>query len=181
VLANIETSKTRGLARLLFGLGIRMVGSQNAAILAGDYGSIDALAAATVEDLIRSDGIGEQIAASVALFFQQPPNRAVVERLRAAGVDLTAPKRERAPVGPLAGKSLVLTGTLPSLTREEATALIVEAGGKVTSAVSKKTSYVVAGDEAGTKLTKAQELGVAILDEGGLRSLLAAGAAESSV
>jgi DNA ligase (NAD+) len=181
VLANIEASKSRGLARLLFGLGIRMVGAQNAAILAGDYGSIDALAAAPVADLIRCEGIGEQIAASVALFFEQPPNRAVIERLRAAGVDLTAPKRERAPAGPLAGKTLVLTGTLPSLTREEATALIVEAGGKVTSAVSKKTGYVVAGDEAGSKLAKAQELGVAILDEGGLRSLLAAGAAETSI
>ena len=173
VLANIEESKSRGLARLLFGLGIRMVGSQNAAILAGDYGSIDALMAAGEADLISSDGIGAQIAASVVLFFQQAANRALIERLRAAGVDMTAPKRERASAGPLAGKTFVLTGTLPHLTREEASASIVAAGGKVTSAVSKKTDYVVAGDEAGSKLTKAESLGVAILDENGLRRLLA--------
>lgn len=178
VLANIAASKARGLARLLFGLGIRMVGSQNAAILAGDYGSIDALAAASVEELVQSDGIGEQIASSVVLFFQQAPNRAVIERLRAAGVDLTAPKRERAPAGPLAGKTLVLTGTLPALTREEATELIVAAGGKVSSAVSKKTSYVVAGDEAGSKLAKAETLGVPIIDETGLRGLLAGAGAD---
>jgi DNA ligase (NAD+) len=173
VLANIAGSKSRGLARVLFGLGIRMVGSQNAAILAGDYGSIDALAAASEAELLTSDGIGEQIAASVVLFFAQAPNRAMVERLRAAGVDLTAPKRERAPVGPLAGKTLVLTGTLPTLTRDEAAELIVAAGGKVTSAVSKKTDYVVAGDEAGSKLTKAETLGIHVLDEEGLRALLA--------
>jgi DNA ligase (NAD+) len=172
VLANIAESKTRGLARVLTGLGIRMVGAQNAAILAGDYGSIDALMAATEAELITSDCIGAEIAASVVLFFQQAANVALIERLRAAGLDLTAPKRERAPVGPLAGKTLVLTGTLPSLTREEASELIVAAGGKVTSAVSKKTSYVVAGEEAGSKLTKAESLGIEILDEAGLRSLL---------
>jgi DNA ligase (NAD+) len=177
VLANIEGSKSRGLARVLFGLGIRMVGSQNAAILAGDYGTIDALMAASEADLILSDGIGAQIAASVVLFFAQAANRALIERLRAAGVDLTAPKRERASAGPLAGKVFVLTGTLPNLTREEASELIVNAGGKVTSAVSKKTTYLVAGEEAGTKLTKAESLGVAVIDESALRELLAAGGA----
>jgi DNA ligase (NAD+) len=106
------------------------------------------------------------------LFFAQEPNRAMIERLRAAGVDLTAPKRERAPVGALAGKTFVLTGTLPDLTREDATAMIVSAGGKVTSAVSKKTDYVVAGEEAGSKLIKAESLGIEILDEAALRSLL---------
>jgi DNA ligase (NAD+) len=179
VLANIEGSKSRGLARLLFGLGIRMVGGQNAAILAGDFGSMDALMAASVEDLVRSEGIGEQIAASVVLFFAQEPNRAMIERLRAAGVDLTAPKRERAAAGPLAGMNVVLTGTLPTLTREEATAMIVAAGGKVTSAVSKKTTYVVAGEEAGSKLAKAESLGVAVIDEGAFRALLAGDAAET--
>jgi DNA ligase (NAD+) len=172
VLANIAASKKRGLARVLFGLGIRMVGAQNAAILAGDYGSVDALMAASAADLIQSEGIGDQIAQSVVLFFEQEPNRAVIERLRAAGLDLTAPKRERAPAGPLAGKTLVLTGTLPTLSREAATELIVNAGGKVTSAVSKKTDYVVAGDEAGSKLTKAESLGIAIIDEPGLHALL---------
>jgi DNA ligase (NAD+) len=175
VLANIAGAKSRGLARVLFGLGIRMVGAQNAAILAGDYGSIDALMAASEAELLTSDGIGEQIAASVVLFFAQEPNRAMIERLRAAGVDLTAPKRERAPAGPLAGKTLVLTGTLPTLTRDEAAERIVAAGGKVTSAVSKKTDYVVAGEEAGSKLTKAESLGIPILDEAGLAALLETG------
>jgi DNA ligase (NAD+) len=172
VLAEIAGSKPRGLARLLFGLGIRMVGAQNAAILAGDFGTIDALMAASEADLILSEGIGAQIAASVVLFFQQKANRELIERLRAAGVDLTAPKRERAAAGPLAGKTFVLTGTLPNLTREEAAELIALAGGKVSSAVSKKTAYVVAGEEAGSKLTKAESLGIAIIDEAGLRELL---------
>jgi DNA ligase (NAD+) len=176
VLANIAGSKKRGLARLLFGLGIRMVGAQNAAILAGDYGTIDALMVASEADLITSEGIGAQIAASVVLFFEQAANRALIERLRAAGVDLTAPKRERVSAGPLAGKTFVLTGTLPNLTREEASELIVNAGGKVASAVSKKTTYVVAGEEAGSKLTKAESLGIEILDEDALRELLSTGA-----
>jgi DNA ligase (NAD+) len=172
VLSAIEKSKSRGLARLLFGLGIRMVGAQNAAILAADFGTIDALMAADEAELLRSDGVGDQIAQSVALFFAQAPNRAMVGRLQAAGVDTTAPLRERAPLGALAGKTLVLTGTLPSLTRDEATALIVAAGGKVASAVSKKTDYVVAGDEAGSKRVKAEQLGISIIDEAELRSLL---------
>ncbi len=173
VLAAIEGSKSRGLARLLSGLGIRFVGSQNAAILAGDFGTIDALAAASEEELLRSEGIGPEIAQSVALFFAQEPNRVMVERLKQAGVDVSAPLRPREPVGVLAGKTLVLTGTLPTLTRDEAAELIVAAGGKVSSAVSKKTSYVVAGEEAGTKLAKAESLGIPVLDEAGLRELLA--------
>jgi DNA ligase (NAD+) len=172
VLAAIEGSKKRGLARLLSGLGIRFIGSQNAAILAGDFGSIDALAAATEEELLRSKGIGVEIARSVVLFFAQEPNRVMVARLKAAGVDVTAPLREREPEGVLAGKTLVLTGTLPNLTRDEASEMIVAAGGKVSSSVSKKTDYVVAGDEAGSKLAKAEQLGIAILDEAGLRELL---------
>jgi DNA ligase (NAD+) len=172
VLAAIESSKSRGLARLLSGLGIRFVGSQNAAILAGDFGSMDALAAATEEQLVASEGIGVEIARSVVLFFAQPPNRAMIARLKKAGVDMTAPLRPREPVGVLAGKTLVLTGTLPNLTRDEAADLIVAAGGKVSSSVSKKTDYVVAGDEAGSKLAKAESLGITILDETGLRELL---------
>ena len=172
VLAAIERSKSRGLARLLSGLGIRFVGGQNAAILAGDFGSLDALVNATEEEMLRSEGIGPEIAHSVALFFEQPPNRAMVERLQRAGVDTTAPLRPREPVGVLAGKTLVLTGTLPALTRDDATDLIVAAGGKVSGSVSKKTDYVVAGEEAGTKLAKAEQLGIPILDETGLRELL---------
>jgi DNA ligase (NAD+) len=172
VVASIERSKTRGLARVLTGLGIRYVGSQNAQILAGDFGSIEAIVAADAARLMQSEGVGERIAESVAFFFAQAPNRSIVDRLRAAGVVLSAPLRERAPKGPLAGATLVLTGTLPTLTREAAAAMIVEAGGKVASAVSGKTSYVVAGADAGSKLAKAESLGVPVLDEDGLRALL---------
>lgn len=172
VLDAIEASKTRGLARVLAALGIRYVGGQNAALLAGHFGSVDALAAASQAELETVEGIGPQIAESVAFFFAQAQNRHAVERLRSVGVDMTAPLRPREPVGALAGKTFVLTGTLPTWTREEASALIEAAGGKVASSVSKKTDYVVAGDEAGSKLTKAQTLGVPVLDEAGLRALL---------
>jgi len=173
LLRNVERSKGRGLARLLYGLGIRFVGTQTAQILAGDYGDVDAIAGATEEELQRSEGIGPEVAAAVALFFKQKSNLAMIARLRDAGVEMTAPKRARASGEKLAGKTFVLTGTLPALTRDEATALIVAAGGKVTGSVSKKTDYVVAGDEPGSKLTKAQSLGVAVIDEPGLRALLA--------
>ena len=172
VLGEIEKSKARGLARVLAALGIRYVGGQNAALLAGDFGTIDALAAATRDELEATEGIGPQIAESVAFFFDQAPNRAVIERLRERGLDLTAPLRPKEPQGKLAGKTFVLTGTLPTLTRDEAAALVTEAGGKVSSAVSKKTDYVIAGDEAGSKLAKAQTLGIVILDEAGLRALI---------
>ena len=172
LLRNIENSKSRGLARLLTGLGIRFVGTQTAQILADDFGSIDAIAAASVDVLQQSEGIGPEVASSVHLFFQQKANRAMIERLRAAGVSMSAPKRAKAANGKLAGKTFVLTGTLPSLTREEASELIVQAGGKVTGSVSKKTDYVVAGTEAGSKLAKAEQLGIAIIDEEGLRALL---------
>ena len=172
LLRNIERSKGRGLARLLYGLGIRFVGTQTAQILAGDFGTIDALAGATEDELQRSEGIGPEVAGSVALFFRQHANREMVARLKRAGVDTTAPKRARTADGKLAGKTFVLTGALPSLTRDEASELIVAAGGKVTGSVSKKTDYLVAGDEPGSKLTKAEQLGVAILDESDLRKLL---------
>lgn len=169
---NIERSKERGLARLLYGLGVRFVGTQTAQILAEDFGSIDAIAEAAADELQRSDGIGPEVAASVTLFFKQKANRDMIARLQRSGVNVTAPKRVRAAGGKLAGKTFVLTGTLPNLTREAATELVVGAGGKVTGSVSKKTDYVVAGDEAGSKLTKAQTLGIKILDEAGLQSLL---------
>jgi DNA ligase (NAD+) len=175
VLDAIAASKARGLARLLNGLGIRFVGVQTSQILASEFGSMDALASASEEDLRRCDGIGPELAASVTLFFAQNANVKILERLREAGLDMTAPKRVRATQGPLQGKTLVLTGTLPNLTREEATELIVAAGGKVTGSVSKKTGYVVAGTEAGSKLARAEELGVPVLDEDGLRELLEPG------
>jgi DNA ligase (NAD+) len=172
LLDNVELSKTRGLARLLYGLGIRFVGEQTAQILASDFGSIDAIATASEDELQQSEGIGTEVAASVHLFFAQKANLAMIERLRSAGVAMTAPNRSRVAGSALSGKTFVLTGTLPNLSREQATEMIVAAGGKVTGSVSKKTDYVVVGDEPGSKLTKAEQLGIAILDEQGLRKLL---------
>ncbi len=172
LLRNIETSKSHGLARVLTGLGIRFVGTQTAQILASDFGTIDAIAAAGAEELQQCEGIGPEVASSVSLFFAQRANRGMVERLRKAGVLMSAPKGSRAAGGKLAGKTFVLTGTLPNLTRDEAAELITQAGGKVTSSVSKKTDYVVAGSDPGSKYDKAQTLGISILDEAGLRNLL---------
>ncbi|HEY3674595.1 MAG TPA: NAD-dependent DNA ligase LigA [Candidatus Tumulicola sp.] len=172
LLRSIERSKERGLARVLVALGIRFVGEQTARILAEDFGSIDAIAQADEAKLRESEGIGPELAASVRLFFEQEENREIVRRLSEAGVGLTAPKRERAAPGPLNGKTFVLTGTLPNMTRESATERIIGAGGKVVGSVSKKTDYVVAGDEAGSKLAKAEQLGIAVLDEDGLEALL---------
>ena len=175
LLRNVGRSKARGLARLLYGLGIRFVGTQTAQILAGDFGTIDAIARATEDELRGSTGIGPEVAGSVALFFKQRANREMIARLKRAGVDMTAPKRARVE-GKLASKRFVLTGTLPGLSRDEATELIVAAGGKVTGTVSKKTDYVVAGTTPGSKLTKAEQLGISVLDESGLRKLLGASA-----
>jgi DNA ligase (NAD+) len=168
----IEGSKTRGLARVLTGLGIRFVGEQTAAILASDFGSMDALEEASEDDLQRSEGIGPEVARSVSLFFDQTANRKMIEHLRKNGVALEATMRRRTGEGKLAGKTFVLTGTLPTLSREEASELIEAEGGKVTGSVSKKTDYVVAGEAAGSKLTKAEQLGITILDEAGLRAIL---------
>ncbi len=174
LLRNIERSKQRGLARLLYGLGIRFVGTQTAQILAGDFGTIDAIAEANEAELQRSEGIGPEVAGSVALFFKQKANREMIARLKRAGAEMTAPKRVRASDGKLAGKTFVLTGTLPNLTREAATELIVAAGGRVTGSASKKTDYVVAGDEPGSKLTKAEQFGITVLDETAFRKLFVA-------
>ncbi|MBV8245487.1 MAG: NAD-dependent DNA ligase LigA [Candidatus Eremiobacteraeota bacterium] len=170
LLRNIETSKQRGLARLLSGLGIRFVGSQNAQLLADEFGSMEALQAAEEEALLRVEGVGAEIAQSLRLFFAQRANRAMLERLRTLGVAMDAPRRSRG--GPLIGKTFVLTGTLPGMTREEAAALIQQAGGKVTGSVSKRTDYVVAGADPGSKLAKAEALDVPVLDEAALRRLL---------
>lgn len=171
LLRNIEASKQRGPARLLYGLGIRFVGTQTAQILVDDFGTIDAIADADEEILQRSEGIGPEVARSVALFFKQQANREMIERLREAGVVMSAPKRVKTGEA-LTGKTFVLTGTLPNLTREEAMEMIVAAGGKVTGSVSKKTDYVVAGSEPGSKLTKAEKLGIDILDEPALQAIL---------
>jgi DNA ligase (NAD+) len=153
-------------------LGIRFVGGQNAQLLADATGDIDSLAAMSAAELESIEQIGPTIAASVASFFAQPQNRDVIDKLRRSGVNLRGERRAPSATGPLTGKTFVLTGTLPALTREDATALIVGAGGKVSGSVSKKTDYVVAGEAAGSKLAKAESLGVKIIDEAELRALL---------
>ena len=170
LLAEIAKSRSAPLHRVLFGLGIRFVGERTAELLAEEFGSMDALTAASAEELERVNEVGPRVSESLREFFSEESNRMLVEGLRAAGLCFTATKRER--TEQLAGKTLVLTGTLPTLTREQAKEKIESAGGKVSGAVSKKTSYVVAGDEAGSKLEKAQELGVPVLDEAGLLALL---------
>lgn len=165
LLAAIEASKAAGLSRLLFGLGIRFVGAKAAATLAAHFGDIDALLAADEEEIVALDDIGEKIAGSLRAYFAQEENRVRIERLRALGLKLT---EERVlPTAPqvFAGMTFVLTGALPKMTRKEASVLVTARGGKVASAVSKKTSYVVAGEEAGSKLEKAEKLGVPVLTE----------------
>ncbi len=170
ILAEIEKSKKAPLNRVLLGLGIRHVGERTAQALAEEFGSMDALMAASEEDLTRVNDIGPKVAATVREFFANEWNVALVERLRGFGLTFTAEKRVRGTK--LEGLTFVLTGTLPTLTRDEAKERIERAGGKVSGSVSKKTSYVVAGEEAGSKLEKAEQLGVAVLDEAGLMELL---------
>ena len=160
----IANSRAQPLSLLLFGLGIRHVGKQVAQTLARHFGTLDALMAASRDDIDEVPGVGSAIGDAVSEFFDDERNRAVVERLRAAGVSFTEP-RAASSDGPLNGTSVVLTGTLPTLSRARATELIENAGGKVGSAVTKKTTFLVAGDEAGSKLDKARKLGVEILDE----------------
>jgi DNA ligase (NAD+) len=171
LLEEIELSKKAGLARVLMGLGIRFVGERTAELLAEEFGSIDALRAATAEELERVEEVGPRISQAICEFFAQPANQALIETLIADGVEMTAEKKQRSTQ--LAGMMFVLTGTLPTLTRDEAKARIEAAGGKTASSVSKKTSYVVAGEEAGSKLDKARELKLPVLDEAGLLALLA--------
>ncbi|MDI1267951.1 MAG: NAD-dependent DNA ligase LigA [Polaromonas sp.] len=173
LLAALEKSKQTTLPRFLFGLGIRHVGEATAKELARHFGKLDAIMDATEEQLLEVSDVGPIVAQSLRTFFDQPHNREVVEQLRACGV--TWPEGEpaaRAPQ-PLSGKTFVITGTLPSLSRDEAKDRVEAAGGKVAGSVSKKTDFVVAGTEAGSKLTKAQELGVAIIDEAALLAMLA--------
>jgi DNA ligase (NAD+) len=173
LLRNIEVSKKRPFWRLLNALGIRFVGSQTAQVLANEFADIDALASASAEELQEVEQIGPVVADSIATYFAQRQNAKVIEKLRAAGVNVRGePKKRTAAAGKLSGKTFVLTGTLPNLTREEAAALIASAGGKVSGSVSSKTDYVVAGDSAGSKLAKAEQLGVKVIDEAGLRKLV---------
>ena len=176
LLAALERSKAATLPRFIYALGIRHVGEATAKELARHFGSLDGLMNASLEQLQAVPDIGPIVALSLRTFFDQLHNREVVEQLRACGVrwDESAPADATAPK-PLTGKTFVLTGTLPSISREDAKERIEAAGGKVAGAVSKKTDYVVAGAEAGSKLAKAQELGVAVIDEAALMALLAHG------
>ena len=175
VMAKVEESKTRGLGRVLFGIGMRHVGANVAELLAQEFGSIQALATAPVEKIAEIPGIGPKIAESVHEFFSIPENVAVIERLRQAGVVLEEEKSENELPQTLAGLTFVLTGTLEHFTRDEAGAQLRAMGAKVSGSVSKKTSFVVAGEAAGSKLTKAESLGVPVLDEAALQQILETG------
>ena len=170
VLGEIEASKKLGLERVIFGLGIRMVGERTAEFLAEHFGSMDALMKASAEELEEVNEVGPRIAASIREFFAEEKNRRLIERLGAAGLQMTGEKKLRGTQ--LAGLTFVLTGTLPTYSRDEAKQRIEDAGGKVSGSVSKKTSYVVAGEEAGSKLDKAHSLGVKVISEAELMAML---------
>jgi DNA ligase (NAD+) len=175
LVAAIEASKTRGLARVLVGLNIRHLGPTAAQAVARATGDLAAIEQASEAELTEVDGVGPVIAQSVQRFFSVKDNRALVERLRRAGVDLTAPRAAPSQGGPFEGLTFVLTGGLATHTRDGAQAEIEARGGKVTSSVSKKTSYVVAGESPGSKLAKAESLGVTVLDEEAFVELLERG------
>jgi DNA ligase (NAD+) len=171
IVRNIENSKKNPLPRVITALGIRFVGERTAVFLAEAFQELDAIASAGLDILQQAEEVGPRIAESIFQFFREPRNQQLVERLREAGLQFSYNgKRPRG--GPLRGMTFVLTGTLPNLSREDATRLIEAAGGKVSSAVSRKTSYLVAGEDAGTKLVKAQELGVKVLGEDDLLALI---------
>ncbi len=173
VLEALESSKATTLPRFLYGLGIRHIGEATAKDLARHFGKLDAIMEATVEQLLEVNDVGPIVAQAIRTFFDQAHNREVVEQLRACGVSWPEGEPALRAVLPLAGKTIVLTGTLPTLSREDAKEKLEAAGAKVAGSVSKKTDYVVAGEEAGSKLVKAQDLGITVLDEAGLLALLA--------
>jgi len=173
--AALQDAKQQPLSRLVFGLGIRHVGATAAQLLARRFGTMDALMAATEEEIEAVRGVGGIIARSVVRYFQDPSAPALIEKLRHAGVNLAEPRHAEAR-GPLVGKTVVITGTLPTLSRAAATELVERAGGRVTSSVSKATNFVVAGDDAGGKLEKARALGVEVIDEAELVARAGAGA-----
>jgi DNA ligase (NAD+) len=169
VLDEIETSKKLPLERVIFGLGIRFVGERTAQFLAEHFGLMDGLMNATEEELLEVQEVGPRIAQSIVEFFREPKNLELLKSLKDAGVSFTGKKKERGTK--LVGKTFVLTGTLPKLTRDQAKKLIEDAGGRVSGSVSKKTDYVVAGSDAGSKLDKAKELGVAVIGEDEMQDL----------
>jgi DNA ligase (NAD+) len=171
VIAAIGGSRTRGLARLLNALGIRMVGERVAELLAAHFGDLERIARASEDELSQIHGIGGEIARAVRTFFADPKNRDLVRKLGEVGVTTTQ-EREAPVPQTLAGKVVVITGTLPSLSREAARALVVRHGGRVTSTVSRKTDYVVVGEAPGSKADDARRLGVKTIDEAELMALV---------
>jgi DNA ligase (NAD+) len=171
IIANIENSKKQPLPRVIGGLGIAFVGERTAQILADTFGNLDTILETSEDDLQKADEVGPKVAHSIRSFFDEEQNRALVERLRAAGLTFTHEAKRREG-GPLDGLTFVITGTLATLSREEAKEKIEQAGGKVTDSVSKKTHYLVAGEKAGSKLDKAGKLGVPVVDEAGLMELI---------
>jgi DNA ligase (NAD+) len=172
LIAQIEASKTRDFWRLVFGLGIRHVGERGAQALAGAFGTIDALVAASEDQLRAVPDIGPVVAAAVHDYFAQPSNRNLIDELKGLGLKMDAPITAGGAPGPLSGKAFVITGTLSTMSREEATEAIQSLGGKVTGSVSKKTDHVVAGADPGSKLAKAETLGISVLDESAFRKLV---------
>ncbi len=175
LLRGIEVSKTRPLWRLLTGLNIRHVGTRNAQVLEAEFGTLDAIIEASEDELAATNEIGPVIAQSVKTFFEAPANRQLIDDLRAAGLNWGSPVERKASSpgdGSLAGKTVVVTGTLPNLKRQEAEELVRSHGGKPAGSVSRKTDYVLAGEKAGSKLDKANELGIEILDEAAFLKLL---------
>jgi DNA ligase (NAD+) len=173
LMQEIEAAKSQPFSRVLYALGIPGVGYVNAEKLAEHFGTMDRLLAAQPEQIEAAEGIGPVLAEQIYEELHEERAEELIERLRAAGLRMALdPSERRIEGGPLEGKTLVLTGTLPELSREQATKLIKRAGGKVVNSVSKKTDYVVAGDSPGSKLAKAEELGTEVLDEPGLRKLV---------
>ena len=166
----LKTSKKLPLNRVLYALGIRFVGERTAQLLAEAFGSMDALMEASVEELEAVNEVGPRVAEAIQEFFAEEKNQALVERLREAGLTLTAQKKRKS--SQLEGLTFVLTGTMPDLTREDAKARIETAGGRVSGSVSKKTSYVVAGEDAGSKLDKARDLKVPVIEQAELLEML---------
>jgi DNA ligase (NAD+) len=171
VVRNIDKSRRNPLPRVIAALGIRFVGERTAVFLAERFGSLDAIAAAGLEELQRAEEVGPKVAESIVQFFRESHNRELVDRLRAAGLTFTHETRHEHE-GPLDGITFVLTGSLPTLSREEAKSLIEAAGGKVVGSISKKTNFVVAGADPGSKLEKAGKLGIEVIDEDGLLKLV---------
>ena len=172
LLAGIEASKEQPAERVLTALGIRFVGSVVAVLLMRELGGIDELGSATAEQLEEIEGVGPQIALAVVDWFSREKNRVILEKLRRAGLNFQAAKPAGDGAAKLAGLTFVITGTLPTMSRDEAKALIESNGGRVSGSVSKKTDYLLAGEKAGSKLSKAEALGVQVLDEAALLQIL---------